>query len=53
MEKLIFDYSDINENDLYRNCHINKGAKLLSIDKLSSSKEIYLILISNTINKPN
>ena len=43
-KKLIFDYSDINENDLYQNHHVIKGARILSLSKLSS-KEIYSILI--------
>ena len=50
-KKLIFDYSDINENELYQNRHVVKGARILSLDKLSS-KEIYSVLISNRVNKP-
>ena len=46
--KLIFDYSDIKENDLYPNHHVIKGAITLFLYK-SSSKEIYSILISNTV----
>ena len=49
-KKLIFDHSDINENDLYQNHHIIK-ARILSLNKISS-KEIYSILISNTVNEP-
>ena len=49
MEKLIFDNSDINKNDLYQNHHVIKVARILSLDKLSS-KEIYSVLISNTVN---
>ena len=37
-KKLIFDYSDTNENDLYQTHHVNKGARILSINKLSSMK---------------
>ena len=50
-KKIIFDYSDINENDLCQNHHVIKGARILPLDKLSS-KEIYSILISNIVNKP-
>ena len=50
-EKLIFDYSDINENDLYQNHRITKEATIESLNKLSS-KDMYSILISNTVNKP-
>ena len=50
-KKVIFDYSDINENDLCQNHHVIKGARILPLDKLSS-KEIYSILISNIVNKP-
>ena len=42
MEKTNFNYSDINENDLYQNHHFIRGAKILHLDKLSS-KEIYSI----------
>ena len=48
-KKLIFDYNDINKNDLYQNHHVIKVASILSLDKLSS-KEIYSILISYTVN---
>ena len=44
MEKNNFDYNDINENDLCQNHHVIKGARILSLDKLSSS-EIYSVLI--------
>ena len=50
-KKIIFDYSDITENDLCQNHHVIKGARILPLDKLSS-KEIYSILISNIVNKP-
>ena len=50
-KKLIFDYSDTNENDLYQTHHVNKGPRTLSINKLSSM-EMYSILISNAVNKP-
>ena len=50
-EKLIFNYSDINEDDLYQNHHDIKGARILFLNKLSS-KEIYSILIPKTVNKP-
>ena len=49
-KKLIFDHSDINENDLYQNHHIIIKA-ILSFNKISS-KKIYSILISNTANEP-
>ena len=47
----VFDHSDNNENDLCQNHHVIKGATILPLGKLSS-KEIYLILISNIVNKP-
>ena len=50
-KKIIFDYNDINENDLCQNHHVVKRARILPLDKLSS-KEIYSILISNNISKP-
>ena len=50
-KQITFDYSDINENHLCQNHHVIKGTRSLPIDKLSS-KEIYSILISNTVNKP-
>ena len=50
-KKIIFDYSDINENDLCQNHHVIKGARTLPHDKLSS-KEVYSILILNNVNKP-
>ena len=50
-KQIIFDYSDINENDLCQNHHLIKGARILPLDKLSSNK-IYLILRSNIVNKP-
>ena len=49
-KKLIFDYSDINEKHLYQNHHVIKGVRIFSLGKLSS-KEIYSILVSNTVNK--
>ena len=50
-KKIIFDYSNINKNDLCQNHHVITGAKILHLDKLSS-KEIYSILIPNIVNKP-
>ena len=50
-KKIIFDYSNINENNLCQNHRIIKGVRTLPLDKLSS-KEIYPILISNIVNKP-
>ena len=50
-EKIIFDYKDINENDLCQNYHVIKAARILPLVKLSP-KEIYSILISNILNKP-
>ena len=50
-KKVIFDYNDINENDLCQNHYVIKGARILPLDKLSSM-EMYSILISNTVNKP-
>ena len=47
----VFDYNDINENDLFQNHHVIKRARILSLEKLFS-KEIYSILISNIVNKP-
>ena len=47
----VFDYNDINENDLFQNHHVIKRARILSLKKLFS-KEIYSILISNIVNKP-
>ena len=44
-KKIIFDYSDINENNLCQNHHIFRGARILPLAKLSS-QEIYSILIS-------
>ena len=49
-KKLIFNYSDINDNHFYQNHHVIKGARILSLGKLSS-KEIDSILISNTFKK--
>ena len=49
--KKFFDCNDINENDLCQNHHVIKGARILSLDQLSS-KEIYSILTSNIVNKP-
>ena len=50
-KKIIFDYSDMNENDLCQNHHVIKGGRILPHDKLSS-KEVYSILILNIVNKP-
>ena len=50
-KKTVFDYNGINENDLFQNYDVIKGARILSLEKLSS-KEIYSILISNIVNKP-
>ena len=47
---LISNYSGIDEKSLYQKQYIIKGARILFIDKLSS-KEIYLILFSNIVNK--
>ena len=49
-DKLNFDYSDIDENDLYQNHHVIKGARILSLHKLSCNK-IYSILIWNNVKK--
>ena len=49
-KKIIFDYKNINENKLCQNHHVIKEATILPLDKLSS-KETYLILISNIANK--
>ena len=48
-ERLISNYSDINEKDLCRNHQVIKVARILSTSKLSS-KEIYSN--SNIVNKP-
>ena len=48
---LIFNYSNIDEEDLCQNHHVSKGARVLPTDKLSSM-EIYSILISNIVIKP-
>ena len=50
-KKIIFDYSDSNENDLCQNYHVITGARILPLDKLSL-KKIYSILIRNIVNKP-
>ena len=50
-KRIVFDYNDINENDLFQNHHVIKRARILSLEKLFS-KEIYSILISNIVNKP-
>ena len=50
-KKVIFDYSNINENDLSQNHHGITGTRILPLDKLFS-KEIYSILIRNIVNKP-
>ena len=49
-KQIIFDYSDINQEDLCKNHHVIKVARILPLDKLSS-KEIYSTLISNIANK--
>ena len=49
-KKIIFDYKDINENDLCQNHHVIKAAGILPLEKLSP-KEKYSILISNILNK--
>ena len=51
MEKTIFDYSDVNENDLWQNHHVIKGTRILPFDRLSS-EEINSILVSKIVNKP-
>ena len=51
METLNSTYSNVEEENWYQNHHVIKAARILSTDKLSS-KEIYSILISNTVNKP-
>ena len=48
---LISNFSDIHKENLCQNHHVIKGARILSTDKLFP-KEIYLILISNIVNKP-
>ena len=45
------NYSDTGEESLCQNHHVIEVDKILSTDKLSS-KEKYLILISNIVNKP-
>ena len=50
-KKVIFEYSNIKENDLCQNHHGITGTRILPLDKLSS-KEIYSILIRNIVNKP-
>ena len=50
-KRIVFDYNDINDNDLFQNHHVIKRARILSLEKLFS-KEIYSILISNIVNKP-
>ena len=49
--KTLSNYSDIEEKNLYHSHNVIKEASILSINKLSS-KEIYLILISNIFRKP-
>ena len=51
MEKIIFDYSHIKENDICQNYIVIEGARILTLNKLSS-KKIYSILIRNIVNKP-
>ena len=50
-KKIIFEYSDINQKDLWQIHHVIEGAIIFPLDKLSS-QEKYSILISNTVNKP-
>ena len=50
-KQTVFDYSNINKNDLYQNHHVIKRARILPFDKLFSM-EVYSILISNIVNKP-
>ena len=35
LKKLIFEYSDINENDLYQNHHVISGVRILPLNRLS------------------
>ena len=49
-KQIIFDHSDINQNDLCQNHQVIKGARILPFEKLFS-KEIYSTLISNIANK--
>ena len=49
-KKPIFNYSDINDSHFYQNHHVIKGARILSLGKLSS-KEIGSILILNIFKK--
>ena len=49
--KTLSNYNDIEEKNLYHSHNVIKEASILSINKLSS-KEIYLILISNIFRKP-
>ena len=51
IEKNNFDYSNINDKNLCQNQCVITGARILSLDKLSS-KEIYSVLIRNIVNKP-
>ena len=50
MQKLVFEYSDFNDDNAYQNQHVIQ--EILSLDNLIS-KEIYSILISNSVTKPN
>ena len=50
-KKIIFDDSNINENDLCQNYHVITRAGTLTLGKLSS-KEIYSILIQSIVSKP-
>lgn len=50
-KQLIIKYSDVNESNVCQNHHVIKIVGILSLKKLSS-KDIYLILILNTANKP-
>ena len=50
-KKIIFDYSNIKENNVFQNHHVITEARILPLNKLSS-KEIYSILIRNIVIKP-
>ena len=47
-KRIISDYSDVNQNDLFQNHHVIKGARILPVDKFFS-EEIHSILISNIV----
>ena len=50
-QTLTSNYSDTGEESFCQNHHVIEGDRILPTDKLSS-KEKYLILISNIVNKP-